>query len=358
MTEPTFDPLELMRTNPNALNVPGGMLTKQGPQNYVGCVPAIAGTLFFADGHLPAVREAICACFDAYQRVYTPGLTWLFREDPHEGPGKMPIAKAQPLTAMLARMDEDDAVSFHYTSGKAAHDAGPWEFQVVGIPAWRARMGGWGLCGLRFSVPLLSVEENPEDFVRLFVDCARGLRAAHGYAGHSLVLSALRYLENQAFETFLTSKLRAFDAGSLVAGGANAHLGIKTVGWLTAIDRTYLEKVGGEAAVRPALPMDWFRLLDYDGGLVIQAGEQPEAAPADVPRPARLVLPNMLLKPVRTPSVRLHYASADSEPRLIGAAAEAWLTRFDVPSNELMTYKARLLDEPNLDQRPGRANPA
>ena len=351
MTERPIDPLALMRATPDALNVPGGMLTKQGPQKYVGAVPAIAGTLFFNDAHLPEVRKAICDCFDTYLITATPQLTWLLREDPPEGPDRMAFEKAKPLKAMLAKMDEDDFVSFWYTSGKAVHDAGPWEFQVIGIPAWRAKMGGWGLCGLRFSVPLLFVEEYPEAFQELFVTCANYLRAEHGYAGHALVLSALRYDENQAFEAFLTSKMRGFDAGGLVSGAVNAHLGIKTVSWLTAINRDYLEKVGGESTLRSELPMDWFRLLEYENGVVIQAGLQPEAAPADAPLPARMVLPDMLLQPVRTPQVRLHYASAESEPRLIGKAAERWLTRFDVPRDQLLAVKAQLLSEPKLSAK-------
>lgn len=96
--------------------------------------------------------------------------------------------------------------------------------------------------------------------------------------------------------------------------------------------------------------MDWFQLFDYDGGVVIQAGSRPEAAPADLPLPARMVLPNMLLQPIQTPTVRLHYAAANSEPRLIGLAAEQWLTRFDVPPDELMAHKAKLLDEPKLNK--------
>lgn len=347
-----FDPLELMRTNPEAMNVPGGVLTKQGPQKYVGSVPAIAGTLFFVDAHLPEVRAAITECFDDYQTTANPQLSWLFREEPPEGPSKMAIDKAKPLKTMLDTMDADDAVSFHYTSGKLAHDAGPWEFQVAGLPAWRANMGGWGLCAMRFSVPLLFVEEYPDAFRDLFINCARRLRAAHGYAGHSLVLSALRYDENQAFETFLATKLRGFDAGNLVAGAATAHLGIKTVSWLTAIDSAYLEKIGGEPAVRSELPMDWFRLFDYGGGLVIQAGPRPESAPEDEDLPARLVLPDMLLQPVRATAVRLHYASSESEPRLIGLAAEKWLARFDVPPEQLMAYKAKLLKEPKIPARP------
>lgn len=348
MPELPFDPLELMRNNPDAMNVPGGLLTKKGAQPYVGCVPAITGTLFFVDAHLPAVRDAIEACFESYELVVKPELTWLFREEPPEGPSKQRVANAKPLKAMLARMDEDDGLSFLYTSGKQEQDAGPWEFQVFGLPAWRAKMGDWGLCGLRFAVPLLFVEEQPEAFRELFVEFARRLRAAHGYAGYSLVLSALRDTENQAFEAYLTSKFRGFDAGNLVAAAAHAHQGIKTVGWLTAINRAYLEKVGGESTLRSELPKDWFGLFDYDDGVVIQAGPAPEAAPADEPLPALLVLPSMLLQGIRTPEVGLHYASANSEPRLIGWAAEQWLRRFDVSPEQLLDYKAQLLNEPKL----------
>ncbi|WP_312520382.1 type VI immunity family protein [Massilia sp.] len=154
--------------------------------------------------------------------------------------------------------------------------------------------------------------------MKLFVEFARRLHAAHGYAGYSLVLSALRNTEYQAFEAFVTSKLRGFDAGDAVAGAANAHRGTKTVGWLAAINHDYLKKIGDQSTSRSELPMDWFWLHDYGAGVVIQAGPRPEPAPAKAPLPALLVLPNMLLQSIRTKEVGLHYASANSESRLIG----------------------------------------
>ena len=42
-----FDPLQLMREHPESMRVPGGLFTKKGPQDYVGSVPTITGTLFF-----------------------------------------------------------------------------------------------------------------------------------------------------------------------------------------------------------------------------------------------------------------------------------------------------------------------
>jgi hypothetical protein len=348
MTDLPFDPLELLRSGSGSLNIPGGLLTRKGAQPYVGCVPAIAGTLFFADAHLPAMRDAIKVCFEDYIAIAQPNLTWLFREDPPEGPSKQVFAKARPLASMLTDMDKDNALSFCYTSGKEAHDAGPWEFQIFGLPAWRAEMGDWGLCGIRFSVPLLFVEETPGVFRDMFVAFAKRLRAVHGYAGYSLIRSALRDLENQAFEAFLTSKFRGFDAGNLIPGATNAHLGIKTVSWLTAINHTFLEKVGGEGTLRSELPSDWFGAFDYGSGVVIQAGPRPEAAPVDAALPALLALPNMFLRNVRVPKARLHYASANNEPNLIGWAAEQWLKRLDVDPDQLLEFRARLLKEPKL----------
>ncbi|RMM79643.1 hypothetical protein ALQ71_200253 [Pseudomonas coronafaciens pv. striafaciens] len=179
------------------------LLTKQGPQDYVGSVPAITGTLFFNDEHLPEIREAICSCFDEYE-------------------------------------------------------------------------------------------------------------------GHP------------------------------VAGSTQAHKGIKTVSWLTALSHKLVEEIGETGEIQAELPMDWFAFYDYGSGLVIQSGPTPEAAPTDQPKPARLVLPNRLFKAIRAPKFSLHYASRDGEPRIIGWAAEQWLKRFDIEEDELMAYKARLLDEPRL----------
>ena len=94
---------------------------------------------------------------------------------------------------------------------------------------------------MRFSPPILFSEENPGLFQELFVSFARRLCTVHGYGCYSLILSTSRCDENHTFETFLTSKLKGFDAGHLVTGSATADLGVKTVSWLSAIDNDYVE---------------------------------------------------------------------------------------------------------------------
>ncbi|AVB18833.1 MULTISPECIES: type VI immunity family protein [Pseudomonas syringae group] len=348
MTDLPFDPIRLMREHPEKMRIPGGLLTKQGPQGYVGGVPAITGTLFFNDAHLPEVREAICLCFDEYEALAKEHLTWLWREEPPEGPDKFAYAKAPPMRSMVKRMKENDLVSFTYISGKQPHDAGDWEFDVSGMRGWEAKMIVRGTSALRFSMPLLYVEEHPTAFQAMFVNFAKRLKAIHGYGGHGLVLSAVRVSDNQPFEAFLAEKLHGLDVGHPVAGAAHAHEGIKTVSWLTALNHELIEKIGGIGEIQAELPMDWFALYDYGSGLVIQSGPIPEAAPTDQPKPARLVLPNRLFKAIRAPKVGLHNASTNGEPRITGWAAEQWLKRFDIEEDELMAYKARLLDEPRL----------
>lgn len=47
---------------------------------------------------------------------------------------------------------------------------------------------------------------------------------------------------------------------------------------------------------------------------------------------------------------RSHFGSKDGEPRLTGLATKQWLTRFEVPEDELIRYKAKLLLEPKLSK--------
>ena len=160
--------------------LPGAMLMKYGPQDYVGATVCVRGTLFFKGSHTPEVREAICKCFDAYEAIAKDHLTWLWREEPPEGPDKYAYDTAPTMRAMVKKMGEQDQVSFAYLGGEKPHDASPWMFFASGMRAWEAKLGWNGLDSLRFSVPKEFVEKNPTMFQKLFVDFARLLKAEHG----------------------------------------------------------------------------------------------------------------------------------------------------------------------------------
>lgn len=348
------DTAALLRANPEALFLPGAMLMKYGPQDYVGAAMAVRGTLYFDGAHTAEVRSAICKCFEAYEAVAKDHLTWLWRAEPPSGPDLFAYAKAKPLKVMMGSLKPNDVVSFGYIGGKKSEDASPWMFHVLGLREWQAKMGTWGLATLTFSFPPLFVEENPTVFQKLFVEFARELKAVHGFGGFALNLSLVRDEPNEPTEAFMATKMNGIDVGNPVIIGGRTKYGIldhiKTVGWLTAINHDMVEKVGGLSTLRSELPVSWFAKYDYGNGMVIQAGPKPEIVPVDIdPEPAIYVLPNMALKDIRMTEIgAFHYGSKDGEPRLRGAAADEWLHRFDVPEGELMKYKTKLLDEPKL----------
>jgi hypothetical protein len=336
------------------LEMPGAMLMKYGPEDYIGATVAVRATLYFLNGHTKEVREALCKCFDAYEAIAKNHLKWLWRDEPPSGPDKFAYSKAPAFRAMADKMDEDDHFGFAYHGGEKPHDASPWVFSTFGHRAWQARMGSWGPDSLIFSVPKEAVEQNPTLFQKLFVDFCRLLKVEHGHGGFAFNLSLVRKEPNQPTEAFMVSKMAGLDAGSgHIIGGLpdrDVENHLVTVGWLTAINKNMVEKVGGLSALRSELPAGWFAKYDYGHGIVIQAGPEPEIAAVELdPKPSIYVLPAMALKEVRLMAdLSLHYGSQDGEPRLTGLAAKEWLTRFDVPEGELMRYKTKLLGEPKL----------
>ena len=159
---------------------------------------------------------------------------------------------------------------------------------------------------------------------------------------------------NEPTEAFMVSKMAGLDAGAAHMIGAWPGKGVDNhlvnVSWLTALSNAMLEEAGGLAALRSELPAVWFAKYAFSNGIVIQAGPQPEIAPMELdPKPATYVLPAMALKEVRLKDTSdLHYGSKDGEPRLTGLAASEWFSRFDVKDDELIGYKAKLLQEPKL----------
>ncbi|EOD9096255.1 TPA: type VI immunity family protein, partial [Pseudomonas aeruginosa] len=161
--EQEFNLADELAKQPNVLEIPGNLLMKGGPQDYIGAVLCLRGTLYFKEAHTPLVREALCQCFDDFKRLAEPHLTWLWREEPPEGKPLTAYGDAKPLREMLASMDEDYPLSFYYTSGKQSNDAGAWYFEFFGQAAWESKMGD-DLSVLEFSVPLLYQEQNPLGF--------------------------------------------------------------------------------------------------------------------------------------------------------------------------------------------------
>ncbi|WP_179404094.1 type VI immunity family protein [Burkholderia guangdongensis] len=353
MTDKAF--IEYAKAHQHEALIPGGALEPTAKHDYVGAAVVVRGALFFRNAADPAVRDAIAQCYEQYRAVAKDELKWLWQD------GKQPVKlKSGKLPADLFTAYSDKvALTAYVTSGDTAADAGFWHFQVFGQQRWREERPHAGLNTLTFSTSLLYVAENPATFQKLFVDFARRLNAASGYAGYAVNLSLATTAANVPTEYQLAKQMIALDVGEPLLHAARLRNGIKTVGWLTALNKELLEKAGGLDTLRNELPPDWFALYDLNSGVVIQAGRRPESgSPAHddengppVP-PASYVILNAALKSVRVPSVwQLQVGQTGSAAPYFATTSESddWLRRFDVPDQQLFEYKAKLLQMPVLD---------
>ncbi|UKE70553.1 DUF3396 domain-containing protein [Xanthomonas cerealis pv. cerealis] len=338
---------KFLSDNEGLLLIPGAIYKSYGPKDYIGAALAVSGTLYFKGAHTPAGRAAVLECFAAYKKIADAHLQWFI----YDGAPPVEYAAAKNLAEIL-KSAKEEAPIFSYTSGKDHRDAGPYEFHLFSRQGWHVDMGR-GLNGLRFALPLLLVETNPTAFISLFVSFAKLLQAESGHGGYGLVLSKEEEFENQPTEAVVAEQLLGMDVGSVRVSSRYAAGGLKTVSWLTAVNKSMLAQLDGKDglyALQGELPSPWYAYYDYGNGIVIQAGPQPEACSvSDDPRPARYVLVNMLLKQFRSKKVRdFHGEPRTGEPYLGLASTAAWMQRFDVPEDELLYYKKKLLQEPKL----------
>ncbi|AKK63268.1 type VI immunity family protein [Xanthomonas oryzae pv. oryzicola] len=336
---------KLLAEHEDKLELPGGLLMRSGPENHVGTMLAITGSLYYKGGYTTPVREAICACFDQYVATIGDQLRWLIKDETKP----VQFKRAKPLRDWLLKLDPDDSAIFGYTAGDKPEDASAYRFYSENLRGWKEQRG-WGLNALHFSVPLKFIADQPKAFQRLFVDFARRLNAEHGHGGYDFVLSLLGYSDAPT-EAYLSQKLRGADVGD--PDGRALMAGIKTVSWLTAINHSMLQQLDGGTgldALRNELPSDWFAYYDYGTGTVIQAGPVPQIASVDDdPMPATYVLVNHLLKRFRSTTLKdFHGATLGGEPFLGVVGTAQWLRRFDIPDEDLMTYQAKLLNMPKL----------
>ena len=115
--------------------------------------------------------------------------------------------------------------------------------------------------------------------------------------------------------------------------------GIRSVNWYTFFNNEWLEKLGGIIYLRSALSEPAIKVIPYDSGVIIRAGEWPELGwVKDTPYPALYVRVNNVLKPVRAPEIgSLGYGSIAGEIRFDDFSTARWLSRFDVELPSLAT---------------------
>ncbi len=344
--------------------MPFAILEPRYPHDGIGAALVVRASLYFKGGYTRDKRDALAWVFDRYVEIARQAsapntdhpLRWLW----FNGKKALPLAKAPALSALASSVGANEGFDATFVGGETARDASFYEFTTFCLEQFQAELGTRGLDVLVFTFPAPFVRTNPTPFIRLFRDAAAAVDAIHGHAGLAVNLSPTSRTENESSEYLMAQQLGpGVDVGSPIAMKVRDLTDrIKTVDWLTLIDKPMLAKVGGIATLQSALPTDWYDLTPCAQGLLIRAGTIPEAGVqgatgALAPPPAYVVV-NAALRAIVADTVSILQrgtANGDAPVYNTQTSSNAWLRRFDVSENELLNAKAAVLDTPKLPPR-------
>lgn len=334
--------------------LPGGMMIG-APQDYVGAIMALSGTLYFRWGWTDEKREAICRCFDRYKEIAGDHLKWIRSEESPNEKEVQPYKGSKDLRKLYSSWDPDTLVIRHYKGDDSYKNASPYSFFIGARRKWKTdkieKNHKNGCDVLRFSLPIETLVMQPNLLQELLLYFCQQLKPFHGFGGLRLELSP-EVLDNEPTEAWLAQQYNGIIVGSDYASSRDLDFKkIKTVSWLTVIGSDLLSEYS-DTWLRSELPPSWYACYKYDTGLIIQAGNMPDIA--HIPEnalPAAYVLLNWALKPFRTEFCDIHH-NTQRTPLITGSpSVELWLARFDVPEEQLIEYKHKLTQMPVLKKK-------
>jgi len=340
--------------------LPYALLEPRYPHEGIGAALSVRAAFYFKGGYTSAKRQAIAATFDAYlalarQAAGSHGgpIQWLW----FNGKRALRFEKAPTLWDLEKRTGENEGFDACYVGGESAREASYFEFTTFCLEKFQAGLGTRGLDVAVLTMPRPFVQANPDAFVKLFHDAAAMLDAIHGHAGLAINLSPSGRTENESSEYYMAQRLGpGVDVGDPIAMEVRDLTDrIKTIDWLTLIDKTMLQRVGGIERLRSELPRDWYALVPCARGTVVRAGVAPEAGvpqtnAAPTPPPAYVVV-NAALRDIVADTVSILQrgtANGDAPVYNSKASSDAWLRRFDVSHEALLSAKAAVLETPRL----------
>lgn len=297
---------------------------------------ALLSTVYFAEPWRREVREAVAMCCEDYIERWSPHLRWALsprtRRMERFGQGE----GSRPMSWVPARA-EDASFSVIVHGGESAHGACAIEVRALGA----ARQPFEQLGYLRVARPLLAPLGMEEAWPEALLAICRRVKPVSGYGGIGVIQSPNNGISHR-YEPIVYELAQRFpglevdfpiDHAIWLCKGRDKRGGIKGVNWLTVIGERWLAELGGAAAVQAGLAVldPRFVVQGYEGGVMIQAGAQPELGDSRHNAwPGLYVKLAQYLKPIRISEHR-PFGHAGPGERFGNRSedAEAWLRRFD-----------------------------
>ncbi|MDR0779630.1 MAG: DUF3396 domain-containing protein [Pseudomonadales bacterium] len=291
--------------------------------------------LYMVKSYLSVHREALAGVMEQLQGLMRQQLRWGWWEHPRQKITYTPKhflrfiqwIRQRPLT---------HTVSFTWSSGPGYDFVGSYgarAFSQMNLKeeAWR------DISYLEIYLPVEVLQAEGRLGFEVFVqELASRLPVLHGHAGLGFQ-QCNEYHRHEHLEFELAQQFLGFDVGNPL-GHNELRDGFKSVNWYTILDASWLDKLGGHETLAKAVHEEAkheLSLLDYDGGVIVKAGQWPCLGWVERdPQPAAYVAANRILKSVRAPTLRgLHMGSFFRQARFDDASTDHWLRRFDAPDH-------------------------
>ncbi|MEQ5843633.1 DUF3396 domain-containing protein [Paraburkholderia acidicola] len=360
--------------------------------NSMGVLPGVIGTVFFERGSQPEVRQAILDCFDRFGEMFGEHLKGgkdadLGKFTKRNAAGVEKIRRAivdtpsHSQVSVLRSSATDQDTAAEYSIGTLTGIALPRDFVS---PDGRLRVPKGkesGLSYLKFNVPmdLVTTDEGVaqyEEFLR-YVCGKLVVRGGYGGLAPVLAFSYHRYMSQEwalaerftGLEIDSTAHLIKQDYEAISYEGQSkeemtAHHGylktgakvsrwgfIKSVNWYTILGELFIERLGGEAAIRANLDRPDIHIERANACLTIRAGDFPRLGAPEEGLPEPYVFVNSVLRVLRDPKPDALHTYIPDLPSADRKNARTWIARFDLPDAPPIPEAPQIVPQPAKTER-------
>ncbi|WP_078041039.1 type VI immunity family protein [Burkholderia cenocepacia] len=364
--------------------------------NSMGVLPGVIGTVFFERGSQPEVRQAILDCFDRFDEMFGEHLKGgkdadLGKFTTRNAKGVEKIRRAisdtpsymQVSVLRSSATDQDTAAEYNIgvLTGTALQEDYVSPTGRLRVPKGRET----GLSHLKFNVPmnLVTTAEGVAKYEEFLRYVCNKLVVRGGYGGLAPVL-AYSYHRYMPQEWALAERFSGLDIDStahlqkqeydpvsyegeskddLTASYDHLHPGakvgrwgfIKGVNWFTILGELFIERLGGEAAIREKLDRPDIHIERANACLMIRAGDFPRLGAPEEGLPEPYVFVNSVLRILRDPKPDALHTYIPDLPSADVKNARKWVARFDLPDAPPIPEPPTIVPPP-VNREPARQN--
>ncbi|MBN3804477.1 DUF3396 domain-containing protein [Paraburkholderia sp. Ac-20336] len=333
--------------------------------------PGVIGTVFFERGSKPDVRRGLLACFDRFEQLFGPYLKSGRNGEDGRFSRKTPrgveairqaILEVPPAVKLevvrSSAIDEDSAAAYQIET--LTNRAMASDYKIPGgaiVQKGRDR----GLSHMKFWMPMdfVNTPEGVRSYEAFLRFVCEQLPVRGGYGGLSSILPysfheympqewalAQRFsgleIDSYAFIQDMEYNTMSYAGESaerpteiyddLPPGAKVKRYGfIKGVNWYTLIGDLFVDRLGGEAAVRAQLARPDIGIERVGHCLLIRAGDFPRLGAPEEGLPEPYVFVNRVLRVLRNPAPPSLHTNVPGADHADPDGTRRWEARFDLP---------------------------